>query len=198
LLKPQQDLIKVRGWQVSPAELETCLFAHPAILDVAVIGVDFQDERGELPRAYVVLDPALAPTTTDDEIREFLIGKLSRYKALDGGVCRVKSLPRSSTGKVLKNTFKEEAKLEVVAARMKVGFTAEVTSPIFSFVNLVDEGQKSYIADACVDSHTLLVLKNSAQGSVGFDVVEPAIVSNAATADKGRSGLVVEEMEIDG
>lgn len=50
----KKDLIKVRGWQVSPAEVECRLHQHPDVLDVGVIGISASDGEGELVRAYVV------------------------------------------------------------------------------------------------------------------------------------------------
>lgn len=50
----KKDLIKVRGWQVSPAEVESRLQQHADVLDVGVIGVPLGDGEGELVRAYVV------------------------------------------------------------------------------------------------------------------------------------------------
>lgn len=115
-----QELIKVRGWQVSPTEIESCLLAHPAILDTAVIGVDFQDGLGELPRAYVVLDPAMADTIEDQEIKEYLTGRLAKYKALAGGVVRLEAIPRSSSGKIVKKILRDRAKKEMAKnARFK-------------------------------------------------------------------------------
>ena len=49
-----KDLIKVRGWQVSPAEIEASLLEHKDILDAAVIGVAALDGSGEVPLAFVV------------------------------------------------------------------------------------------------------------------------------------------------
>ncbi len=114
-----QDLIKVRGWQVAPAELEAILLTHPQIINVAVIGVPVADGTGEVPRAYVVRKPKLengAAATygvaedkevSEEEIKEFMISKLSRYKALDGGVQFVDTIPRNASGKVLKTKLRE-------------------------------------------------------------------------------------------
>lgn len=113
LLTQVQELIKVRGWQVSPTELETCLLTDPAIIDVAVVGVDFQDGRGELPRAYVVLDPVMADQVKDEEIQEYLNSRLANYKALAGGVRRLQEIPRSTSGKILKKILREQAKKEM-------------------------------------------------------------------------------------
>lgn len=106
-----QDLIKVRGWQVSPAELEQCLLLHPAVLDAAVIGVDRGDGRGELPRAYIVLESTMS-TLTDEAVRDFMDVRLSRYKALDGGIVRIDNIPRSAAGKILKPLLRKRAAKE--------------------------------------------------------------------------------------
>lgn len=51
----KKDLVKVRGWQVSPAEIEGRVLQHPDVLDVGVIGVPLPSGEGEVVRAYVVL-----------------------------------------------------------------------------------------------------------------------------------------------
>lgn len=61
----KQDLIKVKGLQVAPSELEGYLLGHPDVADAAVIGVP-DDYAGELPRAYVVLKPEVADAVVKD------------------------------------------------------------------------------------------------------------------------------------
>jgi 4-coumarate--CoA ligase len=53
----KKDLVKVRGWQVSPAEVEGALQTHPDVLDVGVIGLPLPNGEGEFVRAYVVPKP---------------------------------------------------------------------------------------------------------------------------------------------
>ena len=64
-MRAPQELIKVRGFQVAPAELEGHLLGHPRVADACVVGVP-DEYSGELPMAFVVLkaDPAAAGTTT--------------------------------------------------------------------------------------------------------------------------------------
>lgn len=114
-----QDLIKVRGWQVAPAELEAILLTHPQIINVAVIGIPVPEGTGEVPRAFVVRKPKLTngvaatygvveeKEVSEEEIKEYLLSKLSRYKALDGGVQFVDTIPRNATGKTLKTKLRE-------------------------------------------------------------------------------------------
>lgn len=120
-------MIKVRGWQVSPAELEAALLFHPNISDAAVIGVRSRhDEDAELPRAYVVSKPR--SPITEDEVRAFMAVRVARFKNLDGGVVFVNTIPRSSTGKILKNVLRERAAVEVNDAPVKIEKTCMATS----------------------------------------------------------------------
>ena len=102
-------MIKVRGWQVSPAELEAVLLSHPFINDAAVLGIDLNDSRGELPRAYIVVDQGMSESLKDEEILSFMSDRLAKYKALTGGIDRVKSIPRGPSGKILKRQLREKA-----------------------------------------------------------------------------------------
>ena len=117
-------MIKVRGWQVSPAELEAVLLSNPRVRDAAVLGIDLDDGRGELPRAYIVTDKPDSDGTkqiTDEEILGFMGERLARYKALAGGIRRVASIPRGPSGKILKNKLREAAKKETVNETLENG-----------------------------------------------------------------------------
>ncbi|KAL9131508.1 MAG: hypothetical protein Q9217_000587 [Psora testacea] len=112
----QKELIKVRGWQVSPAELEAQLLLHPMISDAAVIGVPTNpnsDDESELPRAYVVRvgDEYLS----EADVKAFMSMHLARYKNLDGGVNFIDAIPKNSTGKILRKVLKERAIAEARA-----------------------------------------------------------------------------------
>ena len=109
-------MIKVRGWQVSPAELEAVLLLHPDISDAAVIGVRLQQNTdGEFPRAYAVRK--LNSYLSEGEVKSFMGLKVAKFKNLDGGVVFVDTIPRSSTGKILKSVLKDRAMAEIKAAQ---------------------------------------------------------------------------------
>ena len=108
-----KELIKYNGFQVAPAQLEGLLLAHPAINDVAVIGVYSAERATELPRAYVVVAPGYqAGEKLEGEISSWLAGKVAPYKKLRGGVRFVEAIPKSNAGKVLRRVLVEEAKRE--------------------------------------------------------------------------------------
>ncbi|EWC46274.1 hypothetical protein DRE_04445 [Drechslerella stenobrocha 248] len=108
ILDRKKEMIKVRGWQVAPAELEAVLVSHPAIKDAAVVGVKIGagDEEHEVPRAYVVCMEGFEISKAD--VKAFLLSKLSKYKALDGGVIFVKAIPKSAAGKILKKIIRAQ------------------------------------------------------------------------------------------
>ncbi|XP_046735771.1 4-coumarate--CoA ligase 1-like [Diprion similis] len=100
-----KELIKVKGFQVPPAELEALLRTHPAIEEAAVIGIP--DERsGELPRAFVLLKKD--KTLKEKEVQDFVKGKVSDYKELKGGVIFVDNIPKNPSGKILRRVLKEQ------------------------------------------------------------------------------------------
>jgi acyl-CoA synthetase (AMP-forming)/AMP-acid ligase II len=108
-----QELIKVRGFQVAPAELEGVLFDHPEIMDAAVIGIQRSKAESELPRAYVV--KRAGSKLTEREVFNYTAERLARYKNLEGGIVFVDSIPKNASGKYLKNIMREWAKRELGA-----------------------------------------------------------------------------------
>ncbi|KAK6529120.1 hypothetical protein TWF694_004335 [Orbilia ellipsospora] len=108
ILDRKKEMIKVRGWQVAPAELEAVLVLHPGIKDAAVIGIKVgtEDAEHEVPRAYVVRMEGW--NITEDEVKKFVLSKLSKYKALDGGVFFVDQIPKLPSGKILKKIIRAE------------------------------------------------------------------------------------------
>ena len=86
-----KELIKVRGYQVPPAELEAVLIAHEDVADAAVVGVTIRGE--EWPRAYVV--KAAGSKASERDIAKWMEGKVARHKRLKGGVAFVDAVPKN-------------------------------------------------------------------------------------------------------
>lgn len=103
----KKDLIKVKGFQVPPAELEALIKRHPNVIEAAVIGIP-NERFGEIPKAFVILKEG--SKTTDDDIKNFVKDKVSEYKQLRGGVTFVDSIPKNASGKILRNKLKNEYK----------------------------------------------------------------------------------------
>lgn len=99
-----KELIKVKGYQVPPAELEALLLEHPNVKDVGVIGVP-HEEKGEVPKAYIVKNGDL----TEQDVIDYLDGKVAAYKRLAGGVVFVEEIPKSPTGKILRRILRDMA-----------------------------------------------------------------------------------------
>ena len=97
-----KELIKVKGYQVAPAELESLLLKHPQIADVAVIGIA-DDESGEAPKAFVVARGEL----TADDVTAFVHARVSHYKRLRA-VAFVDTIPKSASGKILRRVLIEQ------------------------------------------------------------------------------------------
>ena len=108
----RKELIKVRGFQVAPNEIEGVLLSHPDIRDAAVIGV-MEGEAGELPRAYVVVKDGAR--LTEKDVKDWVGERLARYKQLEAGVKFVEAIPKTMSGKILKRILREEAKREMGA-----------------------------------------------------------------------------------
>ncbi|KIW86931.1 uncharacterized protein Z519_12396 [Cladophialophora bantiana CBS 173.52] len=114
IIDRKKELIKVRGFQVAPAEIEGVLLSHPQILDAAVIGVRKQNEPDvEMPKAYVVRRPGADDAVLTEEIvKSFCRERLAKYKELSGGVSFIDAIPRNATGKALKRILRDLAKDE--------------------------------------------------------------------------------------
>lgn len=99
-----KDLIKYKGFQVSPSELEQVLLEHSSIQDVGIVSV--ADEiAGELPAACVVVRPE--KQITENEVKDFVTDKVSYPKYLRGGVYFVNSIPKNNTGKIDRKELKK-------------------------------------------------------------------------------------------
>jgi acyl-coenzyme A synthetase/AMP-(fatty) acid ligase len=99
-----KDMIKVRGWQVSPAELESCLIRHPCVQDVAVVGM-VCDDSDECPVAYV--QAKIQSHRLSEELMDLVKQSLASYKAL-AKVEFVDLIPRTASGKVMRRMLKTQ------------------------------------------------------------------------------------------
>ncbi len=97
-----KELIKYKGFQVPPAELEALLLTHPAIADAAVIGLP-DEEAGEIPAAYVVTRPGAE--ATPEEIMEYVAGQVAHYKQIRH-LEFIDAVPKSASGKILRRELK--------------------------------------------------------------------------------------------
>ena len=101
-----KELIKVKGNQVAPAELEALIIDHPAIADVAVIGVPTPD-GDEKPKAFCVKQ--VGAKVTEQEVVDFVKDKVVRYKRLVGGCEFVEAIPKNPSGKILRRQLRDRA-----------------------------------------------------------------------------------------
>lgn len=97
-----KELIKFKGFQVPPAELEALLLSHDAVMDAAVIP-RADDYAGEIPRAFVVLKPD--HPITELELVEWAAHKTAPHKRLRGGVVFMEQIPKSASGKILRRVL---------------------------------------------------------------------------------------------
>src|SRR5207244_7524697 len=94
-------LIKYKGYQIAPAELEALLLTNPAISDAAVIPVP-DEEAGEIPKAFVVTDGSITP----EGVSQFVAAHVSPYKKLRA-VEIIDEIPKAPSGKILRRVLVE-------------------------------------------------------------------------------------------
>jgi acyl-CoA synthetase (AMP-forming)/AMP-acid ligase II len=96
-----KELIKYKGYQVAPAELEGLLLTHPAIADAAVIGLP-DEEAGEVPKAFVVASGPLTP----EDVSAFVAEHVAPYKKVRA-VELIDEIPKTPSGKILRRVLIE-------------------------------------------------------------------------------------------
>lgn len=99
-----KEMIKVKGFQVAPAEIETVLLGHPAVLDCAVFGIP-DEQAGEVPVAAVQLDPG--QPVSEAELQQLVASSLATYKQLRRVVV-VDAIPRLPSGKALRRVLRDQ------------------------------------------------------------------------------------------
>jgi len=112
-----KEILKVRGFQVAPAELEGCLLDHPDVSDACVVGIP-DDYSGELPLAFIALSENALKRAKDqkesekikESIKKHITDKKVAYKALAGGVVFIDVIPKNPSGKLLRRLLRDKAK----------------------------------------------------------------------------------------
>ncbi|HEY0386288.1 MAG TPA: 4-coumarate--CoA ligase family protein [Pyrinomonadaceae bacterium] len=94
-----KELIKYKGYQVAPAELEAILLSHPAIADAAVIPLP-DEVAGEIPKAFIVMKAE----ATDEEIMSYVAARVAPYKKIRR-LERIEQIPKSTSGKILRRVL---------------------------------------------------------------------------------------------
>ncbi|MFF8631391.1 4-coumarate--CoA ligase family protein [Streptomyces werraensis] len=98
-----KELIKYKGFQVAPAELEALLLTHPGVADAAVIGV-YNEDGNEVPHAFVVRHPS-APELTEGEVMMYVAERVAPYKRVRH-VTFIDGVPRAASGKILRRELR--------------------------------------------------------------------------------------------
>lgn len=125
-----KELIKVKGFQVAPAELEGHLLSHPDVSDAGVVGIA-DEYAGEVPLAFIALKPQVAGAIAKDQdgavaraVRDSIFKHVSdaksSYKWLTGGIEFIEAIPKNGSGKILRRVLRERAKTlrKPVSARL--------------------------------------------------------------------------------
>ena len=99
-------MIKVKGFQVAPAELEDLIRSHDDVIDVAVIGIP-DELKGEVPLAFLVVKENIESSSrVVESVHNFVNEQVTEYKRLAGGIKIVDSIPKSASGKILRKDLK--------------------------------------------------------------------------------------------
>ncbi|MFD8421931.1 4-coumarate--CoA ligase family protein [Streptomyces sp. NPDC059466] len=101
-----KELIKYKGFQVAPAELEALLLTHPGIADAAVVGV-YNEDNNEVPHAHVVRQRSAAELS-EGEVMMYVAERVAPYKRVRG-VTFVDEVPRAASGKILRRELRDRA-----------------------------------------------------------------------------------------
>ncbi|EIW70964.1 hypothetical protein TREMEDRAFT_42508 [Tremella mesenterica DSM 1558] len=113
-----KELIKYKGLQVPPAQLESLLLLHPDIIDVGIIPIYSPTRASEIPRAYVVPKPAMEAKIVaevkkwSEGIQSWIKSYVSPSRYLRGGVGVVEKIPRTASGKILRKELRKWAEEE--------------------------------------------------------------------------------------
>ncbi len=126
-----KELIKYKGHQVAPAELEALLLSHPDVYDAAVVGIPAPEaSNGEVPRAFVVLKKGTASAASSassssssspsaEALQQWVDERVNPFMKLRGGVELTDAIPKSAAGKLLRRILTEKAVADHKARMMQ-------------------------------------------------------------------------------
>ncbi|TIC90915.1 putative 4-coumarate--CoA ligase 3 [Colletotrichum higginsianum] len=109
----KKELIKVNALQVAPAELEAVLLENEHVADAAVVGIAI--DGNEWPRAYVAIQDVSRGNVKPEDIQEWVKRRVSKHKALVGGVVFVDEVPKLVSGKIQRKVMREWSKRDAAA-----------------------------------------------------------------------------------
>lgn len=118
----RKELIKYKGFQVAPAELESVLLQHPEVADAAVIGIESKEEATELPRAYITPSRPLSSQEASSfalGVQDWVSQRVAPHKRLRGGIVIIDQVPKSAAGKILRRELRERAKTDIAEGQLK-------------------------------------------------------------------------------
>jgi acyl-coenzyme A synthetase/AMP-(fatty) acid ligase len=117
-----KELIKYKGFQVAPAELEGLLVGSDLVADACVVGVYDESQATELPLAFVVKAEkvkGVADEELGEEICKWIQSRVANHKRLRGGVRFIDEIPKSAAGKILRRNLRDKIKEEVASRSVK-------------------------------------------------------------------------------
>ncbi|TPX31053.1 hypothetical protein SmJEL517_g05479 [Synchytrium microbalum] len=112
-----KELIKYKGMQVAPNEIEAVLRTHPEVLDCAVVPVPDQ-LAGELPRAFVVSRNRGNQQKLAEDIIAFVNQRVADHKHIRGGIVFVEEIPTNATGKILRRVLRDKTDITPFSAKL--------------------------------------------------------------------------------
>ncbi|KAI0827402.1 acetyl-CoA synthetase-like protein [Trametes gibbosa] len=123
----KEELIKVRGFQVAPAELEGHILEHPDVMDACVIGIS-DAYSGELPFAFIVLSPEAQARIgrgpdEEDGVRAAILKHVADHKTYYkrlAGITFVPAIPKNPSGKLLRRVLRDQAKTMLAKGQLKL------------------------------------------------------------------------------
>jgi len=116
----KKEMIKYKGNQIAPAELEDILGSHADVAEAAVCATFDEAQQTEIPIGYVKLKDSVSEANrqaTLDDIRQWVDGLVAPYKKMRGGIFYLAEIPKNPTGKILRSKLpaREEAARRALA-----------------------------------------------------------------------------------